>query len=123
MALAAAFATTASDEQPTNGNTTGQGDTGGKQVSDFITVQSLTNFAAMTGAITTAWGGLQQASSVFDSRWLPFSLCMAFGLVSLLASQPGKSIAKWGPALFIALVNSVTLFGAVVGAGNVTGSS
>jgi hypothetical protein len=38
-----------------------------KTVSDFITVQSLTNFAAMTGAVTAVWGGVQ--SLVEPTAW------------------------------------------------------
>ena len=111
MSVARAFGTSVSTETPTDPT---QGGT--KIVSDFITVSSLTNFSAMTGAIAAAWGGARQLSHSFDGKTTPFVLCVAFAIVSLLASSVGKDPRKWGPAVFIAAVNTMTLFGAVVSA-------
>jgi hypothetical protein len=115
MAISNAFGTTVSADNPTD-PTKGNGD---KIVSDFITVASLTNFSAMTGAIATAWGALRQVSSSFDGNWLPFTLSMLFALVSVVASKPGWKFSLWLPATFIAALNALTLFGAVIGATNV----
>jgi hypothetical protein len=53
-------------------------------------------------------------------------LCLLFGLVSLIASQPGQaagneggqmlSMIAWLQPSFIALVNTFVLYGAVLGA-------
>ena len=57
MAVMNVFRTTTASESPLDGS-------GGTQakpaVSDFVTVQSFTNFAAMTGAITAAWHALER---------------------------------------------------------------
>ena len=73
----------------------------------------------MTGAIATAWGALRQVSDKFDGNWLPFTFCMLFALVSIIASKPGRTVGLWAPATFIAALNALTLFGAVIGATNV----
>ena len=118
MSLATAFATTVPVDQPTNGNLALQPDDAPKkQVSNFITVQSLTNFAAMTGAVTAAWGGAQGVSHVFDAPWFPFLLCLTFAVTSFLASKPAepRDVSGWAQPLLIAIVNAFVLFGAVVG--------
>lgn len=116
MAISNAFGTTVQANSPTDPTVT-SGDK--KVVSDFITVASLTNFSAMTGAIATGWGGLRQVSGQFDSNWVPFLGCLLFALVSLLSSEPGKEFRMWGPAAFIAALNALTLFAAVLGAAEV----
>lgn len=87
-------------------------------VSDFITVQSLTNFSGMTGAIVAAWGGLRVFNPVFNDPSYPFALCLFFGLLSFGVSKPGElhDVGKWGQALFIAFINALTLFAAVMAA-------
>jgi hypothetical protein len=117
MGIASAFGTTVLTEQPTSGYlSSGQvSPDGTKTVSDFVTVQSLTNFSAMTGVITTVWGALQATTHFFDSRWVPFTLCLIFGVASFISSGIDGNIRKWFPALFIALINSLALFGAILG--------
>jgi hypothetical protein len=105
------FVTTVAKDRPTDPADPG----GDKNVSAFITTGSLTNFSAMSGAIAAAWGGLRQVSDRFDGNAVPLVLCLVFGLVSLGASTPGRRFAQWGPASFITLVNSLTLFAAVIG--------
>jgi hypothetical protein len=123
MALSAAFATTVAESEPTNANLASAGIRTGasigadptKEVSDFITVQSFTNFAAMTGAFAAAWGAARQVDAhVFGGVWLPLVLCLAFGAVSLIASDLGRDPRRWLQAGLIALVNSLVLLGAVV---------
>ncbi|MFI1285148.1 hypothetical protein ACH4U5_31060 [Streptomyces sp. NPDC020858] len=111
--LTRTFLTTTTTKTPQDGNTSGTPDA--KQVSDFITVQSFTNFAAMSGAVLGAWKAVQLTQwNGTDSRTVPFVLCLAFGLISVLMSK--LSWREAGPAVFVALLNSLVLFGAVVGA-------
>jgi hypothetical protein len=56
MGLMNVFKTTTTAESPLDAST---GTEAKPPVSDFITVQSFTNFAAMNGAITAAWHALQ----------------------------------------------------------------
>jgi hypothetical protein len=98
-------------------------------VSDFLTIQSLTNFAAMTGSITAAWGALQRLNpNLFSALWVPYAFAGVFGLVSILISLDGLKKAgseklELGDvlgAIFIAVINSLVLASAVVGADIVT---
>jgi hypothetical protein len=100
-------------------------------VSDFITIQSLTNFAAMTGAITAAWHALQGLTSHAATLWVPYSFAFAWAVVSLLISEdglkktPGGKV-EWGTragAIFFAFLNSLVLAGAVVGTKIATGQT
>ncbi|MFK0250874.1 hypothetical protein ACIQUM_39790 [Amycolatopsis azurea] len=130
MSIATAFGTTAAADAPTSGKLE-VAPAGTKSVSDFITVQSLTNFAATTGAIAAAWGGGQSLWAPMRGTWFPFALCALFGLVSLVASRPSAALvgndgqrlseqpswfARFGQPSFIALVNVFVLYGAVLGA-------
>jgi hypothetical protein len=117
MSIASVFSTTATEAKPTDGNFTAQTpdeQSKPKQVSDFITVQSLANFSVMSTAITAAWRGAQLAWAPFASNLVPLILCLIFGLISVIASTPSGRGA-WLSALFIALINSLVLFSAVVG--------
>ncbi|OKJ97398.1 hypothetical protein [Amycolatopsis sp. CB00013] len=130
MSISAAFGTTAAAGEPSTGNLQQNAPAGTTSVSDFITVQSLTNFAAMTGAIAAAWGGGQSLWSPLRGGWFPFVLCALFGLVSLLVSRPGatvlgtegqpvanqpKAVFRVLQPSFIALVNVFVLYGVVLG--------
>jgi hypothetical protein len=91
-------------------------------VSDFLTIQSLTNFAAMTGAITAAWHALATLdASIFGQVWIPYAFAGLFGAVSIAISPDAmRRNGKWdlgatASAAFIALINSLVLAGAVVG--------
>jgi hypothetical protein len=92
-------------------------------ISDFLTVQSLTNFAVMTGAITAAWKALERLNpTTFSELWVPYAFAGVFGVVSLLISTDAlKSGGKWDAgsvvgAIFIAVINALVLASAVVGA-------
>ena len=117
MSLASVFTTTVTTDQPTNGNVQARDASENKTVSDFITVQSFANFSVMTGAFTAAWGAAQQIGQAFHGRWFPLILCLAFGAVSFVASKPTRD-SGWYQALLITFVNSLVLFGAVLGAGS-----
>ncbi len=132
MSIANAFATTTTSAQVTSGNLGNAAPAGTKSVSDFVTVQSLTNFAAMTGGIAAAWGGAQSLWAPLRGLWFPFVLCVLFGTVSLVASRPGaavmgtdgqevsdqpSSFVRWLQPSFIALVNTFVLYGAILGTG------
>lgn len=92
------------------------------RVSDFLTVQSLTNFAAMTGAITVAWKALQQVqNSWFHTIWTPLALAELWLVVSLIMSAYQQDRATntkasyWASTLFIGFLNSLVLFAAAIG--------
>jgi hypothetical protein len=111
--VAGAFLTTTTNAAPQDGRTDSDD---GKQVSDFITVQSFTNLSAVTGAITAAWKALELTSWHWTtSRTVPLVACLVFGGVSVLVSKLDGWRAVM-PAAFVALINSLVLFGAVIGA-------
>jgi hypothetical protein len=128
MKAASAFQTTTRADAPLDAS-------GGAQdtptVSDFLTIQSLTNFAAMTGAITAAWHALQRLDGqMFSTLWVPYGLALFFGIISIVTSLEGLKKGGGGSialgtilgAIFIALMNALVLASAVVGAGLATGS-
>ena len=117
------FKTTTSIESPLDASL-GR-DQASPQVSDFLTIQSLTNFAAMTGAITAAWNALIRLNApVFSPIWVPYGFAVLWGMVSILASldgltqggTPRQKIANVIAAIFIAVINALILASAVVGA-------
>lgn len=94
----------------------------GTQVSEFLTVQALTNFAAMTGAITAAWHALiRYDADMFGGLAAPYTMAGFFGFVSILLSVDAlKKDGEFSPgriaaAIFVAAVNSLVLASAVVG--------
>lgn len=114
--------TSVSRANPYNSQTIGVLAADQTKISEFLTVQSLVNFAAMTGAITVAWKALQTLNhTFFASHWVPFVFAVAWLAVSLLASatQPnsalGRNYGAWAVAIFIGLLNALVLFAAVVG--------
>jgi hypothetical protein len=122
------FKTTTSADAPFDGSAVrgaAAGDT--VSVSGFLTVQALTNFAAMTGAITAAWHALILLDATrFSGLWVPYTFAAIFGLVSMLISIDAfKEGGKWNwrkviVASFVAIINVLVLAGAVVGMGLAT---
>lgn len=120
MAVLNIFKTTTSQSSPLDAsggtNTT-------HAVSDFLTVQSFTNFAAMTGAITAAWNALQKVWPSTSALWVPYVFALVFGLISILISLDGLKkngatkfdVGALFGAGFVAVINSLVLAGAVVG--------
>jgi hypothetical protein len=115
-----AFKTTTNAESPLDAST---GTDPKQTVSDFLTVQSFTNFAAMTGAITAAWHGLQTLDKQASANWVPYAFALTWAIISVLISFEGLkkgTPAKfdWGTfvqAMFLALINGLVLGSAVVG--------
>ena len=96
-------------------------------ISAFLTTQSLTNFAAMTGAIGAAWYALKRLSAFFSAIWVPYAFAGLFVIVSILISldslkdSSGKlDLAKTVPTVFVGIVNGLVLASAVVGASSLT---
>src|SRR4051812_39066248 len=102
---------------------TARGGSDTTEVSDFLTIQSLTNFTVMTTAITAAWRALERvAPTTFDSLWVPFGFAVAWGVLSVGISLDGLKKptggldrGKFFTALFIALLNSLMLASAILG--------
>jgi hypothetical protein len=118
MGPANLFRTNTSSDSPLDGS----GGTATKPaVSDFLTIQSLTNFAAMTGAITAAWNALQRLGPLWKELWVPYAFAAVFGLVSILISLDGlkkdgkPQIGTLLAAIFVAVINALVLASAVVG--------
>jgi hypothetical protein len=122
MAVMNVFKTTTTAESPLDAST---GTEAKPTVSDFITVQSFTNFAAMTGAITAAWHALQTLTPGAAAIWVLYLFAFVWAIVSFLISVDGLKKTKDGKeklelgtlvgAVFVALINSLVLAGAVVG--------
>ena len=68
--------TTTSRDSVTDGST---GDNTKAGVSDFLTVQSFTNFAAVSGAITAAWQAVQTLNQGFFGLWFPLRMRIRVG--------------------------------------------
>ena len=127
MAMMNLFKTTTSAEFPLDAS---RGTETKSTVSDFLSVQSFANFAAMTGAITAAWGGLQKLIPEASTYWVPYVCAFIWGLISILISIEGLKTTRGTSkkmelgtlfqAIFIAVINSLVLAGAVVGAKVVT---
>lgn len=118
------FATTTRAESPLDGS---GGTVNKAAVSDFVTIQSLTNFAVMSMSISAAWRVIQQLQLPgYSTWWWPFGLCLFFGLLSFGTSWEGLKKSKqisWphvGGAVFIAFINSLILTSAVIGATTAT---
>ena len=100
-------------------------------VSDFLTVQSFTNFAAMTGAITAAWNALQKLTPQASTIWVPYLFSFVWAVISCWISWDGLKTTKDGSekadiatvlqAGFVAFINSLVLASAVVGTNIATG--
>jgi len=122
MGITSLLKTTTSGESPLDASS---GNEKKPAVSDFLTIQSLTNFAAMTGSITAAWRALQRLSpEFFSALWVPYAFAGVFGLISILISldglkKAGSTKLELGDllgAIFIAVINALVLASAVVGA-------
>jgi hypothetical protein len=124
MALTDLFKTTTRVDRPLDGALQAAPPAGSTTaVSDFLTVQSLANFAVMTAAISAGWRVLERLDpNTFSSLWVPFGFSIVFGLVSLAISwdglknsQGGLNSGKLLAAIFIAFINSLILTSAIIG--------
>jgi hypothetical protein len=98
MAVMNVFMTTTTAESPLDAST---GTEAKPPVSDFITVQSFTNFAAMTGSLLISKDGLKKTKDGRET-W---------------------ELGTLAGAVFVALINSLVLAGAVVGTNIATGQT
>lgn len=119
MAVTSVLMTTTAANSPLDAST---GDTNKPTVSEFLTIQSLANFAAMTGAISAAWHALQHLLPAASSLWVPYGLAVIWGLISVGISYHGLKnaggeveVPTLAGACFVAFINSLVLAGAVVG--------
>ena len=99
-------------------------------VSNFLTVQSLTNFGAMTGAISVAWLALQNLAPWLSPIWVPFVFAGIWGVISIVMSWDGlknpegqRDVGSVLGAIFIAFINALVLASAVVGAAGTAGGA
>ena len=125
MSVLSVFKTTTSFVSPLDGSA---GDNAGHAVSDFVTVQAFTNFAAMTGGISAAWWGLQRFVPGAAALWVPYAFAGGWAVVSFMMSLGGLKKPDGGMdvgallgAIFVAVINVFVLGGAVVGTGMATG--
>jgi hypothetical protein len=123
MAIMNVFKTTTAAESPLDASV---GTPDKATVSDFLTVQTFTNFAAMTGAITVAWHGLQRLTPHASTLWVPYLCAFAWAVISVLISLEGlkkdnkTEIGTILQAIFLAAINALVLGGAVIGTNIVT---
>jgi len=125
MGITNVLKTTTSAASPLDAST---GDTSKPPISEFLTIQSLANFAAMVGAITAAWNGLRILNPWFSTPWVPYLFAFAWGVISVSISLSGLkhensekfNFGAIGQASFIALLNALVLASAVVGGASVT---
>ena len=110
------FSVATRSESPLDASPAGSGRGG---ISNFLTLQSFTNFAAMAGAISAAWHALRQLEPALGTLWVPYGMALVWGAISLVMSWDGLRKERQAGAVlaaaFIAMVNSLVLAGAVVG--------
>lgn len=115
--------TSTSEDAVTDGS---RGNTNKPGVSDFLTVQSFTNFSAVSGAITAAWHALPILWQPASGPWFPYLCAGLWAVISYQISKDGlakddgagKKTVPWGitgQALFFAFINALVLAGSVVG--------
>ena len=123
--MANLLTTTTSDDSPLDASGGGAGGGGGEkpQVSQFLTLQSLTNFAAMTGAIAAAWNVTQKLDARASSLWVPFIFAIIWAIASVGISwaglkKQGENRVNAGTAIgavLVAFINALVLTSAVIG--------
>jgi len=132
MGVSNLFKTTVSATSPLDGSTSAAtiaalkkgGEEGADQkVSDFLTVQSLANFGAVTGGVNMAWNGL----STLKPEWFagigtPFGMAFLWLVASLAMSHDQfykDNKIQWSTlvgGLFVGFINALVLASAVLGA-------
>lgn len=129
MGLTKLLKTTVREDSPFDGSLETLGGAGEEtSVSEFLTIQSLANFTAMTGAISAAWAALRTLEADwFSSNWVPFCFAVAFGIISILISTDALKnngsfdLGRITASIFISLLNSLVLFSAVIGTATAMG--
>jgi hypothetical protein len=126
--MAGLFMTSARAEAPYDGAVDGGANT---SVSDFLTLQSVTNFAVMSTALAGAWKGLQKLDAgLFSGIWVPYALAGVFGALSVIMSwdaykkpDGSRDGGKIGMAVFLGFLNSMALASAIIGTNELISSS
>ena len=115
--MASIFTVTTSAAAPLDASLEGPPRTA--SISNFITLQSFTNFAAMTGAISAAWHALQRLDPALAAVWVPYAMAALWAVISLAMSWQGlrreKQLGSLLAAVFVGAINALVLAGAVVG--------
>jgi hypothetical protein len=116
------FSTTTASTTPYSGliaSPPQAGDGSTDNVPAFVTVQSLTSFGVMSVLIQGIWTPLRLIPPL-DSRWVPFALCLLFGVACMAAAAKKLNGAwEWGLTSTLTIFNVLALFSAVLGATNV----
>ena len=93
MAITDILFTTVSKRNLTNSQTFDVPAAEQVKISEFLTVQSMANFTAITAAITLAWKALQHLpGGWFASELTPFFLAEAWLAVSLITTAVSKTL-------------------------------
>ncbi len=117
MSPSSLLMTSTAHDSPFDGS---RGD-GEAKISEFLTLQSLANFAAMTGAISIASRLLGGLFHDVPQLVITYVLAGAWGVASVWMSWDGLKVNGRRPrgaaftACFLALLNSLVLAGAVIG--------
>ena len=92
----------------------------------FTNPKTLT-FAAITGIVSFSWSALRNLPQEFwDSQYIPLSFSLILGLflgaINLSEIKKGESLSRieYFLGFFMAILNSLIIFGAVIGASNFT---
>ena len=89
-----------------------------KQTPAFVTEQSVTSFAAMTGVATTIWQALQKADKDrFGSVWWALAVAALIGvaLTAPILNDRDRPAGDWIRAGAFALINTFVLWAAAIG--------
>ncbi len=89
----------------------------GEHIPIFTNPKALT-FPIVVGLSKAAWEALKALPAPWlASAWVPFVICMAFGMTiavtNLLEEKPPPP--RWALGFFAGLLNSCVIFGAVMG--------
>jgi hypothetical protein len=107
MPIANVFKTSTSPGAVTDGS---QGSTEKPGVSDFLTVQAFTNFAAMSGAITAAWHATATVLPQASGPWFPYACSLVWAVVSYQTSKDGLAPPKSGGSISCSLGHHTSSF-------------
>jgi hypothetical protein len=120
-ALARPFVVSTQTDNPLNADSSSEPAASQNKVADFVTQQTFVSLTVSTAIVKAAWQGLKQLDKWFNSLWVPFALCAAFGalqflvaLINLADKKKGLHIAL---AAGIASLNVLVLWSAVAGSG------
>ena len=117
--LRSAFVVSSTSDAPLNANAPAAGKVA--EVSNFVTVQSLSSFAVAAAVLKTLWELLQSLVGADwpDSYWTPFILSLVYGAWQLGITLSGTSrvtgLMNIISAAVVAIVNSAILTASIIG--------